>query len=141
MDILSPARFLPMPLRHRYIAELQPANQTPVWDRLDLDHLGIHVADTSIVAKLHNMAYAGAKLNDFSATNIGMNETDKDLTYKPVYGGGMKSSRSTKHITSIPEAVGALLNCFQLNLIVLSTETYLPFIFCIFKRKNFEVQV
>ena len=110
VDVLSPARFLPMPLRHRYIAEQQPANQVPVWDRLDLDHLGLHIADTSIISKMHNRTYAGAKLEHFSPTNLGMNENDKDLTFRPSSGGGMRSARSTKSISSIPEAVGALMN-------------------------------
>ena len=110
VDVLSPARFLPMPLRHRYIAEFQPANQVPVWDRLDLDHLGLHIADSSIISKLHNRSYAGAKLEHFSPTNLGMNETDKDLTFRPSSGGGMRSARSTKHISTIAEAVGALMN-------------------------------
>ena len=66
-----------MPLRYKFIADLQPANQKPVWDRIDLNHVGIHLADTSIVKKIHNRAYAGAKLDNFSSLNLGANESDK----------------------------------------------------------------
>ena len=34
LDILSPARFFPMPLQYQEIAKQQPAKQTPVWARL-----------------------------------------------------------------------------------------------------------
>ena len=60
MDVLSPVRFLPMPLRHEHIAKFQPVNQLPIWDRIDLFHVGVHLADTAIIKKLHNRTYAGA---------------------------------------------------------------------------------
>ena len=108
VDVLSPVRFWPMPLRHKYIAELQPANQTPVWDRIDLSHIGIQLADTSIIAKLHNRAYSGAQLKDFSNINLGMSEADKDVMLRPASEGGIKQTRGTKAISTVPEAVAAL---------------------------------
>ena len=110
MDVLSPARFLPMPLRHEHIAKLQPVNQLPVWDRINLSHVGVHLADTAIIKKLHNRSYAGAQLKYFSTPNLGIVETDKELVLRPS-AGGMKQTSNFKSITTIPEAVGALLNC------------------------------
>ena len=51
VDVLSPVRFKPLPLRYQYIAKQQPKQQTPVWERLDLSHLGLHLADSSVIGK------------------------------------------------------------------------------------------
>ena len=109
MDVLSYVRFLPMPLQYQQIAAKQPAKQTPVWSRIDLSHLGIHLADGSIITKLHDRGYAGAQLKHFSPTNLGLNENDKDLMLKPSMNG-MKTARNIRDISSVSEAVGALLN-------------------------------
>ena len=109
MDVLSYVRFLPMPLQYQQIAAKQPAKQTPVWARIDLSHLGIHLADNSIITKLHDRGYAAAQLKFFSPTNLGLNENDKDLMLKPSMNG-MKTARNIREISSVPEAVGALLN-------------------------------
>ena len=114
VDILSPVRFFPKPLRYKYIAELQPANQKPVWDRIDLNHVGIQLADTSIVRKIHNRAYAGAKLEDFSSINLGVNESDKDIMLRPEQNGGMRQTRGSKVITTYSECMGALMNCLTI---------------------------
>ena len=111
VDVLSPVRFYPKPLRHKYIAELQPANQTPVWDRIDLSHLGIQLADTTIIKKIHNRAHATAELHDFSNLNLGLNEADKDVKLRPDKQGGMKQTKGSKALSSISEAVMALMNC------------------------------
>ena len=115
VDILSPARFFAMPLQHQAIAKQQPANQTPVWDRLDLGHLGIHLADSSIVVKIHNRGYGGIQLKFFSPLNLSVNESDKEVMLKPVHAGGaMKQTRNVKNIRTISEAVGALMNCLTI---------------------------
>ena len=77
MDVLSYVRFLPMPLQYQKIAAKQPAKQSPVWSRIDLSHLGVHLADSSIIIKLHDRSYGGAQLRHFSALNLGVNENDK----------------------------------------------------------------
>ena len=109
MDVLSYVRFLPMPLQYQQIAAKQPAKQSPVWARIDLSHLGVHLADSSIIVKLHDRHYSGAQLKYFSNTNLGMNENDKDLMLKPSMNG-MKTTRNIREISSIYEAVNALLN-------------------------------
>ena len=114
VDILSPVRFYPMPLRYKYISDLQPANQKPVWDRIDLNHVGIQVADTTIVRKIHNRAYGGAKLEDFSPINLGVNESDKDFMLRPVQNGAMRQTRGSRSITTYGECVGALMNCLTI---------------------------
>jgi len=62
LDILSPVRFLPMPLQYQHIGKNQPARQLPIWERLDLSHIGIHLADGSIVGKIHNRAHGDIQL-------------------------------------------------------------------------------
>ena len=111
LDILSPARFFPMPLQYQSIAKLQPSKQTPVWDRLDLSHLGIHLADSSIVGKMHNMANGGFQLKECAAMNLSINQADKDLMFKPMLSGAMRQTRNVKSIRTMAEAMGALMNC------------------------------
>ena len=111
LDILSPARFFPMPLQYQSIAKLQPSKQTPVWDRLDLAHLGIHLADTSIVAKMHNMANGGFQLKECAAMNLSVNQSDKDLMFRLMHSGVMRQTRNVKSIKTMAEAIGALGNC------------------------------
>ena len=94
LDKLRPARFLPLPLRYQDIAKNQPARQTPVWERLDLSHVGLHLADSTIIKKCHDRTYTGAQLKDFSGVNLGMDPCDKDLVFKPLHAGGMKQTRS-----------------------------------------------
>ena len=74
-----------------------------------MSHLGIHLADSSIITKLHDRGYAGAQLKYFSPINLGLNENDKDLMLKPSMNG-MKTTRNIRDILNISEAVGALLN-------------------------------
>ena len=112
MEILSPVRFYPLPLRYQHIARQQPARQTPVFARLDLTHLGVHLADNAIVAKLHNRTYSGAQLKHFSGSNLRSDPEDKGLVFKPmVAGGGLQQTKNIRMITSLGEAVMALLNC------------------------------
>ena len=110
MDVLSAARFWPMPLSYKHIAKLQPPNQVPVWDRINLSHVGVHLADTSIIKKLHNRAYGGAQLKHFSPSNLGIVETDKDVVLKPS-NNGMRQTSHFKVLSNMQEAVGALMNC------------------------------
>ena len=110
MDVLSAVRFWPMPLSHKHIAKLQPPNQVPVWDRINLSHVGVHLADTAIIKKLHNRAYGGAQLKHFSSSNLGIVETDKDVVLKPS-DNGMRQTSHFKQLSSIQEAARALLNC------------------------------
>lgn len=114
VDILSPVRFWPKPLRYKYIAEKQPAIQTPVWDRIDFSHLGLQLSDSTIVKKIHNRNYATAELGDFSNLNLGLLEADKDLVLRPTKEGGMKQIKGSKNIASISEAVMALMNCLTI---------------------------
>ena len=114
VDILSPVRFWPKPLRYKYIAEQQPANQIPVWDRIDLSHLGLQLADSTIIKKIHNRGHATAELGDFSNINLGLCEADKDVVLKPWKQGGMKQTKGTKAITTVSEAVMALMNCLTI---------------------------
>ena len=93
------------------LAKQQPTNQTPVWSRLDLSHLGLSMADNSIIAKLHNRSYTGAQLKHFSATNLKKDPVDKDLFFKPLREGVMKQTYNVKQIATLGEAVMALLNC------------------------------
>ena len=109
MDVLSYVRFLPMPIQYQQIAAKQPAKQSPVWSRIDLSHLGVHLADSSIIIKLHDRSYGGAQLKYFSALNLGVDENDKDLMLKPSMNG-MKTTRNIREISNINEAVNALLN-------------------------------
>ena len=112
VDKLAPARFLPLPLQYQHIAKNQPPQQTPVYERLDLAHLGLHLADTSIVAKLHNRAYGATRLRDFLIINLGVEEEDKDLVFKPQKkGGAWTQTKNVKYVQTIEEAVLALLNC------------------------------
>ena len=110
LDTLSYVRFLPMPLQYQHIAEKQPAQQSPVWDRIDLSHCGLNLADTTIVAKIHNMAYAGGRLRDFSSSNLGMSECDKDIVLKPNRRGTLRQTKNVKSIDTMEEAIGALMN-------------------------------
>ena len=64
LDKLHPVRFLPLPLRY------QPARQTPVWERLDLSHVGLHLVDSTIIKKCHDRTYTGTQLKDFSGVNL-----------------------------------------------------------------------
>ena len=113
VDVLSPVRFKPLPLRYQYIAKQQPTVQTPVWERLDLSHLGLHLADSSIIGKCHNRGYTGAKLQHFSGVNLGLDPKDKDVVLKPMLGGlgGLKQTRNLRDIKTMDEAVIALMNC------------------------------
>ena len=92
VDLLAPARFLPMPLQYQHIAKNQPAQQTPVFERIDLAHLGLHMADTTIVRKIHDMSYGGARLRDFLALNLGIDVDDKDVLLKPQRSGALKQT-------------------------------------------------
>ena len=111
VDVLSPVRFKPLPLRYQYIAKCQPIQQTPVWERLDLSHLGLHLADSSIIGKLHNRGYTGAQLRHFSGLNLGLDPKDKDVVLKPMSAGGLKQTRNLRSINTMDEAVIALMNC------------------------------
>ena len=111
LDVLSPARFLPAPLQYQSIAKHQPAKQVPVWERLDLAHIGIHLADSSIVGKIHNRSYGGIQLRFFSTPNLSVNESEKDIMLKPVHTGAMRQTRNVKNIRSMSELMGALDNC------------------------------
>ena len=111
VDLLAPARFLPTPLQYQHIAKKQPARQTPVWERIDLAHYGLHLADTSIVGKIHDRCYGGIKLNYFLAMNLGVDEEDKDVVLRPQRSGTLKQTKSVKTISSMEEAAQALMNC------------------------------
>lgn len=111
VDILSPVRFYPLPLRYQHIAKRQPAQQSPVFSRLDLSHLGVHLADSSIVGKLHNRTYTGAQLKHFSGCNLRLDPEDKGLVFKPMSAGGLQQTKNVRQILSMGEAVMALLNC------------------------------
>ena len=111
VDILSQVRFFPLPLRHQHIAKQQPTRQTPVFARIDLTHLGVHLADNSIVAKLHNRSYTGAQLKHFSGSNLRLDPEDKGLVFKPMTTGGLQQTKNVRQISSMGEAVMALLNC------------------------------
>lgn len=110
LDTLSYVRFLPMPLQYQHIAEKQPKQQSPVWDRIDLSHCGLNLADTTIVGKIHNMSYAGARLRDFSQMNLGVNECDKDIVLKPNRRGSLRQTKNVRPIRTMEEAIGALMN-------------------------------
>ena len=110
MDVLSEVRFYAMPLRYQHIAKAQPVCQSPVWDRINLSHVGVHLADTAIVKKLHNRSYAGGQLKHFSPINLGVVETDKYVMLKPS-AVGLKQTSHLKAITTLQEAVTSLLNC------------------------------
>ena len=111
VDVLSPVRFKPLPLRYQYIAKQQPKQQTPVWERLDLSHLGLHLADSSVIGKCHNRGYTGAQLHYFSGVNLGPDPKDKDVVLKPMSAGGLKQTRNLRKINTMDEAVMALMNC------------------------------
>ena len=110
LETLSYVRFLPMPLQYQHIAKKQPAQQSPVWDRIDLSHCGLNLSDTSIIKKIHNRSYPGAKLNDFSQRNLGMSESEKDILLKPNQKGSLRQTKNVQHITTMDEAIGALMN-------------------------------
>ena len=110
MDVLSEVRFWPMPLRYQHIAKTQPVSQSPVWDRIDLSHIGVHLADTSIVKKIHNRSYPGGQLKNFSPANLGVVDTEKDVMLKPS-AVGLRQTSHLKPISTLQEAVVSLLNC------------------------------
>ena len=111
VDQLSPARFLAMPLQYQFIAKNQPPQQTPVYQRIDLAHLGLHMADTTVVGKMHNRCYGGSRLRDFLPINLGVDEDDKDVLLRPQRNGALKQTKSFKSINTMDEAVLALMNC------------------------------
>ena len=111
LDQLCPARFLPMPLQYQHIARNQPAQQTPVWERIDLAHLGLHMADTSIVRKIHNRNYAQTKLRDFLVLNLEVDVDDKDVMLRPQKNGSLRQTKNVRSILTVEDAVGALMNC------------------------------
>ena len=53
-------------------------------------------------------------MKDFSNVNLGMNEADKDVMLLPASEGGVKQTRGTKAISTVPEAVATLLNCLAI---------------------------
>ena len=112
LDKLAPARFFAMPLQYQHIAKNQPVQQTPVYERLDLAHLGLHLADTSIISKMHNRTFGAVKLHNFLVTNLGVEEEDKELVLKPQRkGGAWTQTKNVKYVHTVQEAVLALLNC------------------------------
>ena len=110
LDVISPVSYMRAPVRWRYAVSKLPTRITPVYSRLDLSHLGVRLNDNSIIAKMHNRAYAGAQLKDFSNANLEQTEEEKGDIIRTLASGGFKQSRNTREIKSMGEAVIALLN-------------------------------
>ena len=110
VDILSPVRFDVIPLRAEYIAAQQPAVQTPIYGRRNVEHFGLILNDLTIISKLHNRAWTGAKLKYFASTNLGTEESEKAMILKLSSKGDFDHRKNYKGLRNMSDAVDALLN-------------------------------